>query len=202
MRTGARADNFPIGKMLGQGAIVPCVLPFRTLEPSAKRLADAAAACWPGMHGAELEQTAEQEIWWPLRPARSAVLAHEPCQLSELISFGNYIGLDAALHPELMWLVNCAITPELPVGWLHRNTADGSAFYWNVVLGVAQWEHPAVSYYCGVARRLTQGKVPDVRETRRRGRRNSAAEAARQRDERITDALEEKARARGEAPAD
>ena len=26
----------------------------------------------------------------------------------------QYLGLDAALHPELMWLVDCALTPELP----------------------------------------------------------------------------------------
>ena len=65
-------------------------------------------------------------MWSPLIPARAAALWHEPCHLNELITYGNYIGVDAALFPEFMWLVNVALTPELPVGWLHRSRSDGT----------------------------------------------------------------------------
>jgi len=200
MRTGVKSHDFPMGKLLGQGAIVSCVLPFRSLEPSAQRLCDAAASCWPDLHGAELEARAEAELWAPVKSARAAALAHEPCQLTELINFGNYIGLDAALYPELMWLVNVALTPELPVGWLHRSLPDGSAYYWNAILGLAQWEHPAVSYCCGIAKRICRAKAPMSGRERlggRRGQRGQAIEAARTRDEKIGDAIDSRHAARG-----
>ena len=57
----------------------------------------------------------------------------------------------------MMFLVDCMLTPELPCGWLKRDSpgmAEGSAFYWNSLTGGAQWEHPQISLLTGVANDL------------------------------------------------
>ena len=57
----------------------------------------------------------------------------------------------------MMFLVDCMLTPELPCGWLKRDSpgmAEGSAFYWSALLGWAQWEHPQISLLTGVANDL------------------------------------------------
>ena len=53
-----------------------------------------------------------------------------------------------------MFLVDAILTPELPVGWLRHETAEGKVFFWNAALGVSQWEHPQVAYLTGVTTRL------------------------------------------------
>ena len=49
---------------------------------------------------------------------------------------------------DFMFLVDAMLTPELPCGWLRRASpgmAEGSEYYWNTLLGWAQWEHPQIS---------------------------------------------------------
>ena len=59
------------------------------------------------------------------------------------------------------------------------------ADYWNVILHLAQWEHPAVSYCVGVAKRLCDAKRSAQQAKRGANKRHEAIAAARARDARI-----------------
>ena len=107
-----------------------------------------------GETAGQLLARAKLELWQPRIAKRSALLSHEPCPLEALILMGHYIGVDACLHPQLMWLVDCALSPELPVGWATIQLLDGSEYYGHASCGIAQWEHPQVSFLTGVARAL------------------------------------------------
>ena len=51
------------------------------------------------------------------------------------------------------------LAPELPVGWMRRSTAEGTEYYWSVLLGATQWEHPMISMLTGVARALQKRRL-------------------------------------------
>ena len=71
----------------------------------------------------------------------------------------QYLGLSPVEHADLMFLIDAMLTPELPCGWLRRASpglAEGDEFFWNALLGGAQWEHPQISLLTGVANDLKQ----------------------------------------------
>ena len=145
-------------KEVGKAAepLRPMSLPPRKLEPSAEMLADIGAAQFEGLKGnsQEREREVRDKIWEPRIAARAMHVAHQPCPLMLLVDMGRVLGVDAARSPQLMWLADAALTPELPAGWVEHVPDDGPPYYWNPVCNVAQWEHPYVSYLTGVARQL------------------------------------------------
>ena len=56
----------------------------------------------------------------------------------------------------LAWLVDVAFAAEPPAGWVRVEHSDGRIYYSNAVCGLAQWEHPMVSYLTGVALKLVE----------------------------------------------
>lgn len=156
LATSERRRDFPRLERL-----TPCVMPPRPLEPSAKVLAAAGEASWPEVRGdyGRLQSVARHQLWnEQRRAARGARLAHQPCPLDTLIQKAQHLGFDASEQPELMWLVDCALTPEMPVGWL-RVSVDGAAeglaeYFWNTSTGLTQYEHPHESFLVGVVARL------------------------------------------------
>ena len=127
------------------GAITPCVLPPRRLEQNAEKLAQSGFTVFDDKKGGvkssdALERAAKLSLWGTqARRARGEFLSHSPCQLEVLIQQGHALGLDAAKHPELMWLAEAALTPEMPIGWLHTSIAgavggeSGVVYYWSTV---------------------------------------------------------------------
>jgi hypothetical protein len=105
---------------------------------------------------AELEQAVRTQLHEPRRAARAAQLSHEPCPLEALVRMGHFIGIDACLNPGLMWLVDCALTPEMPVGWSEVPLPDGRQFYVHAACGMSQWEHPQTAFLTGVVRCLNK----------------------------------------------
>lgn len=98
---------------------------------------------------------ARQLLWEPRRVARALQLCSKPCMLDEIIAAGAYLGLSPDLNPDLMFLVDVMLCPEMPVGWLKRSSAGAAPpYYWNSLTGQAQWEHPQVSILTGVANKL------------------------------------------------
>ena len=164
--TGERRRDFP---PLETGSFTPCMLPPRVLEQSAELLAQAGNDMWASVRASDaLENAAKAALWdKPMRRARGQLLSHSPCQLEVIVQQGHALGLDASRHPELMWLAEAALTPELPMGWLRCSIAgavggeSGLAYYWNAVSGLTQWEHPHVSLLTGVSRRLVQARVDE-----------------------------------------
>ena len=67
-----------------------------------------------------------------------------------------YLGLDPVLHHEYMWLVDAALAPPLPVGWMRKSVYPQGEYYWNALCGLAQWEHPFISYVTGVVERVRE----------------------------------------------
>ena len=138
---------------------------------------------WPSeLSGESLVAAVRDYLHAPAARAIARHLSHSPAMLDELVSLGRYLGIEAAQFPELMWLVDVASVPELPIGWLRCELTqartrtrsrcediDGRVYYWNAALSLAQWEHPQHSYIVGVATRLTQSVL--------KSRRNSAAAA-------------------------
>ena len=157
LHSGTASHEFPTVR-----GISACVLPQRQLEPSAERLAAAAEACWRDVPDADVVSMAKLALWAEGggRLARARQLWHAPCPLDTLVLLGQYLGLEASVHPTLMWLVDCALTLALPLGWqrvelLHAQGGEcAREYYCNSAFGLAQWEHPQLSFLTGVARRL------------------------------------------------
>ena len=113
----------------------------------------------------DLESRVRADLWTPCISKRAAQLAHSPCPLEDIVRMGHYLGIDAALHPHLMWLCDCALTPEMPVGWTAVTLPDGQQYYAHAGCGLAQWEHPLVAFLTGVARRLLKGLEEGARQS-------------------------------------
>ena len=98
---------------------------------------------------------AKELIWEPRKTARAIELAHQPCPLDEILMAAIYLGIDPVDHCDMMFLIDAMLTPEMPVGWLVLNCAgeggQADEYYWNTLLGYAQWEHPQLSFLTGVA---------------------------------------------------
>lgn len=111
------------------------------------------------MSESELTQAAYRHFYLPRCAARAISIAHQPCPLERIIRKGQYHGLDASTHAELMWLAELALTPELPVGWIAwQNTDSNAPFYWHPAALLSQWEHPYESFISGLAQRLVQAR--------------------------------------------
>jgi hypothetical protein len=66
-------------------------------------------------------------------------------------SRGREIGLDAAQHPELMWIAEDYFLAQLPDGWIeHPDAASGKLYYFNPTLNRSQWQHPLEGYFRGL----------------------------------------------------
>ena len=74
---------------------------------------------WPSeLSGETLVAAVRDYLHAPAARAIARHLSHSPAMLDELVSLGRYLGIEAAQFPELMWLVDVASVPELPIGWL------------------------------------------------------------------------------------
>ena len=113
LRSGHRSESFPYVH-----GLTACVLPPRVLEPSAARLADAGEA-WASALAKRAQtpsaflQQVKNTLWRPVLGPRAAQLSHEPCPLEALVHMGHYLGVDACLAPDVMWIVDCALTPQV-----------------------------------------------------------------------------------------
>lgn len=151
--SGDRSEQFLPDAL--RPSLLACVLPPTVREPSAARLAEAADACWPGLQGDALHEAARSQLWEDSRmAARAAALANQPCPLESVLAMAMYLNIEPTTHPQLLWLAHAALTPELPAGWASATTDDGDTFYWHPACGLAQWEHPHVSFLSGVTVRL------------------------------------------------
>ena len=153
-----REERFPA---LEARDVPACYFPLRKLEPSAQLLADAGEALVhemaPSLGDYERAVGSLRTMLYESRKAaRALVLAHTPCPLDEMVYAAQYLGLNAATDRDLMWIIDVMLTPELPVGWLRKSTVEGTEYYWNALLGAAQWEHPQVSFLTGVASGLRE----------------------------------------------
>lgn len=92
-------------------------------------------------------------MWEPIRRARALSVSHQPCPLDEIVMAAQYLGLSPTQDAKLMFLVDAMLCPELPVGWLRKSTPSGE-YFWNSLCGLAQWEHPQISFLTGVADHL------------------------------------------------
>ena len=172
LRSGDKTDVFPLVP-----GLAACVLPSRTLEPSAERLAQAGEEWCTGairefltgeMEDEQLMKKLRAELWEPRRATRAAQLAHEPCPLEAIVLMGHYLGIDACLQPERMWLVDCALSPELPVGWTAVPLPDGGCYYAHAACGLTQWEHPQTAFLTGIVRRLATAMAEGAAARERR----------------------------------
>ena len=178
LRSGARSAHFP-----QIGGLAACVLPKRTLEPAAAAIALAGEA-WAhdvseDVEPAELVAAVRRQLWEPRLAARASELAHAPCPLEGVVKMAHFLGCDPVLYPHLMWIVDCALTPELPVGWAAvRERPDAEPYYTHAACGLAMWEHPQTAFLTGVLRRLQRPAHEVAREMARDA--GEAGEARRQ----------------------
>ena len=152
-RKKERVASFP---KLSRVDVPRCVLPPRKLESSAGKIAASGEAFLPrGLSYTQSVAKAKELIWEPRKTARAIELAHQPCPLDEILMAAIYLGIDPVDHCDMMFLIDAMLTPEMPVGWLVLNCAgeggQADEYYWNTLLGYAQWEHPQLSFLTGVA---------------------------------------------------
>ena len=153
--TGRSSDDFVPAAVAA--SLLPSVLPPAVLEPSAARIAEASASCWPRLRGKELLSAAKAQLWDGARKAaRVAQLSACPCPLDHLLQMAQYLGVEPTAHPQLLWLAHAALTPEMPLGWASAKSDEGDTYYFHAGWGLSQWEHPHVSFLSGVAARLVK----------------------------------------------
>jgi hypothetical protein len=157
-RTGVTSDELLPEAV--RAMLTPSVLPAAVLEPSAQRIAESAAVCWPKLAGDELLAAAKRDLWErSAAAARSMQLAVRPCPLGDVVQMALFLGIEPTTHPHLMWLAHAALAPEvLLAGWAVATDEHGEAYYWSRSCGFVQWEHPTVAFLHGVAARLVGAK--------------------------------------------
>ncbi|KAG5481571.1 hypothetical protein LSCM1_05595 [Leishmania martiniquensis] len=65
----------------------------------------------------------------------------------ELEEYAEYIGIDSAKEPELMWIAKEGLRAALPDGWRACQTEDNEVYYFNFRTGESLWDHPMDEHY-------------------------------------------------------
>ncbi|KAG5481883.1 hypothetical protein LSCM4_06962 [Leishmania orientalis] len=65
----------------------------------------------------------------------------------ELEEYAEYIGIDPAKEPELMWIAKEGLRAALPDGWRACQTEDNEVYYFNFQTGESLWDHPMDEHY-------------------------------------------------------
>lgn len=73
----------------------------------------------------------------------------QDCEASEgeLEEYAEYIGIDPAKEPELMWIAKEGLRAPLPEGWRACLTNDNEIYYFNFQSGNSLWDHPMDEQY-------------------------------------------------------
>ena len=150
--TRERVASFPV---LKRGDVARCVLPARTLEPSAMLLCSVGQSLLPAnLAYKDAIAEARRLLYEPRKAARAVQLASAPETIDEHLCCAQFLGIAPVDDCDMMFLVECMLAPELPCGWLARASpgmTEGGEYYWNMMTGAAQWEHPQISLLMGVA---------------------------------------------------
>ncbi|KPI89061.1 hypothetical protein ABL78_1797 [Leptomonas seymouri] len=65
----------------------------------------------------------------------------------ELEEYAEFIGIDVAKEPELMWIAKEGLRAPLPDGWRACQTDDSEVYYFNFQTGDSLWDHPMDEHY-------------------------------------------------------
>lgn len=65
----------------------------------------------------------------------------------ELEEYAEYIGIDPAKEPELMWIAKEGLRAALPDGWRACQTDDNEVYYFNFQTGESLWDHPMDEHF-------------------------------------------------------
>jgi len=148
-RTGRRQDDFPNLKLL------PNKWPPRQLQPAEKLVAEVANTCWPNLRREALVAAVKKDAWKPCEKRRADLLSRTPCPLEHLAIRGLHIGIDCALHRDLMWLTELVMAPEMPLGWAKSE----GGYFWHAACGLAMWTHPVEALVMGIVERLVKERA-------------------------------------------
>ncbi|KAK7196215.1 WW domain containing protein [Novymonas esmeraldas] len=65
----------------------------------------------------------------------------------ELEEYAEYIGINPASEPALMWIAKEGLRAALPDGWRACQTDDNEVYYFNFQSGESLWDHPMDDHY-------------------------------------------------------
>ncbi|GET87673.1 hypothetical protein, conserved [Leishmania tarentolae] len=65
----------------------------------------------------------------------------------ELEEYAEYIGIDPAKEPELMWIAKEGLRAPLPEDWRACQTDDNEVYYFNFQTGESLWDHPMDEHF-------------------------------------------------------
>ncbi|CAG9572347.1 conserved hypothetical protein [Leishmania major strain Friedlin] len=65
----------------------------------------------------------------------------------ELEEYAEYIGIDSAKEPELMWIAKEGLRAALPDGWRACQTDENEVYYFNFQTGESLWDHPMDEHF-------------------------------------------------------
>jgi hypothetical protein len=72
---------------------------------------------------------------------------YEPTQ-AEVVEYADWLGMDAAAHPDLLWIAKEGLVAPLPAQWKPCKTKDTEeVYYFNFKTGESLWDHPKDKYY-------------------------------------------------------
>eukprot|EP00158_Paraphelidium_tribonemae_P008121 Partr_v1_DN28479_c1_g1_i1_m41419 putative Centrosomal protein 164kDa len=71
---------------------------------------------------------------------------YEPTQ-EEILEYADFIGLDPASEPHLLWIAREGLMAPLPADWKPCQTDDNQVYYFNFATGESLWDHPCDEIY-------------------------------------------------------
>ena len=85
--------------------------------------------------------------------------------VTEVIEFAKYLGIDPNTESSLLWIAQEAINAPLPQGWSDHTDPSGNVYFYHAPTQESTWVHPLDDHYKHLVKRLrrTGGiKTPDV----------------------------------------
>jgi|EP00945_MAST-04E_sp_MAST-4E-sp1_P008556 hypothetical protein len=85
--------------------------------------------------------------------------------VTEVIEFAKYLGIDPNRESSLLWIAQEAISAPLPSGWTDHTDESGNVYFYHAPTQESTWVHPLDDHYKHLVKRLQRTgeiKRPDV----------------------------------------
>ena len=74
--------------------------------------------------------------------------------MTEIIEFAKYLGIDPGKESSLLWIAQEAINAALPTGWTDHTDENGNVYFYNTKTKESTWTHPLDDHYKRLVQRL------------------------------------------------
>lgn len=85
-----------------------------------------------------------------------------PMEESDLREYGQSLGVNVDIEPELLWVVQEAFNAPLPASWTEHTDDEGRVYFFHEALSSSTWHHPMDAVYRELLGLIKQVRVEMV----------------------------------------